>query len=43
MIVTDLTIKEVKAKAVVAPLKRPIRTAVGTIPATSGERDRRPA
>jgi mandelate racemase len=33
MIVTDLIIKEVKARAVVAPLKRPIRTAVGTIPA----------
>jgi hypothetical protein len=28
----DLTIKDVKARAVVAPLKRPVRTAVGTIP-----------
>ena len=27
-----LTIRDIKARAVVAPLKRPIRTAVGTIP-----------
>ena len=32
MIVNDLTIKDIKARAVVAPLKRPVRTAVGTIP-----------
>ena len=32
MSVNDLTIKEIKARAVVAPLKRPVRTAVGTIP-----------
>ena len=30
--VNDLTIREVKARAVIAPLKRPVRTAVGTIP-----------
>jgi hypothetical protein len=30
---TDLTIHDVKARAVLAPLKQPIRTAVGTIPA----------
>ena len=29
---TDLIIRDIKARAVVAPLKRPIRTAVGTIP-----------
>ena len=28
----DLTIRDVKARAVIAPLKRPVRTAVGTIP-----------
>jgi mandelate racemase len=33
MDVSSLTIKEVGARAVVAPLKRPVRTAVGTIPA----------
>ena len=32
MIVNDLTIREIKARAVVAPLKRPVRTAVLTIP-----------
>ena len=32
MNVTDLTIKDITARAVVAPLKRPVRTAVGTIP-----------
>ena len=32
MTVNDLTIREIKARAVVAPLKRPVRTAVGTIP-----------
>ena len=32
MPVNDLTIKDIKARAVVAPLKRPVRTAVGTIP-----------
>jgi mandelate racemase len=32
MAVTDLTIRDIKARAVVAPLKRPVRTAVGTIP-----------
>jgi mandelate racemase len=30
--VTDLIIRDIKARAVVAPLKRPVRTAVGTIP-----------
>src|SRR3954464_10086057 len=30
---SSLTIAEVKARAVIAPLKRPVRTAVGTIPA----------
>ena len=30
--VNDLTIRDVKARAVIAPLKRPVRTAVGTIP-----------
>jgi len=28
MAVTDLTIRDIKARAVVAPLKRPVRTAV---------------
>ena len=32
MAASKLTIRDVKARAVVAPLKRPIRTAVGTIP-----------
>jgi hypothetical protein len=32
MTVNDLTIREIKTRAVVAPLKRPVRTAVGTIP-----------
>ena len=32
MAVTDLTIRDIKARAAVAPLKRPVRTAVGTIP-----------
>jgi mandelate racemase len=32
MNVTNLTIKDITARAVVAPLKRPVRTAVGTIP-----------
>jgi mandelate racemase len=32
MAVTDLIIEDVKVRAVVAPLRRPIRTAVGTIP-----------
>ena len=32
MSVNDLTIRDIKARAVVAPLKRPVRTAVGTIP-----------
>ena len=32
MPVNDLTIREITARAVVAPLKRPVRTAVGTIP-----------
>jgi len=32
MRVNELTIKDIKARAVVAPLKRPVRTAVGTIP-----------
>ena len=32
MTVNDLTIREITARAVVAPLKRPVRTAVGTIP-----------
>ena len=32
MTVNDLTIREIKARAVVAPLKHPVRTAVGTIP-----------
>jgi mandelate racemase len=32
MTANDLTIREIKARAVVAPLKRPVRTAVGTIP-----------
>ena len=32
MTVTELTIKDITARAVVAPLKRPVRTAVGTIP-----------
>ena len=32
MAVTDLIIRDIKARAVVAPLKRPVRTAVGTIP-----------
>jgi mandelate racemase len=32
MIVTELSIKDIKARAVLAPLKRPVRTAVGTIP-----------
>jgi mandelate racemase len=32
MTMNDLTIREIKARAVVAPLKRPVRTAVGTIP-----------
>jgi mandelate racemase len=32
MTVNDLTIREIKARAVMAPLKRPVRTAVGTIP-----------
>jgi mandelate racemase len=29
----DLTIRDVRARAVIAPMKRPVRTAVGTIPA----------
>jgi mandelate racemase len=32
MAASKLNIRDVKARAVVAPLKRPIRTAVGTIP-----------
>ena len=32
MAVTDLIIRDIKVRAVVAPLKRPVRTAVGTIP-----------
>ena len=32
MTMNDLTIREIKARAMVAPLKRPVRTAVGTIP-----------
>ena len=32
MAVNDLTIRDIRARAVVAPLKRPVRTAVGTIP-----------
>ena len=32
MAVTDLMIEDIKARAVVAPLRRPVRTAVGTIP-----------
>ena len=32
LIVTDLTIRDIRARAVIAPLKRPVRTAVGTIP-----------
>ena len=32
MTVNDLTIREITARALVAPLKRPVRTAVGTIP-----------
>jgi mandelate racemase len=35
MSVNDLTIKDIKARAVVAPLKRPVRTAVGAIPSAS--------
>ena len=29
---TDLTIRDIQARAVIAPIKRPVRTAVGTIP-----------
>ena len=29
---TDLTIRDIRARAVIAPLKRAVRTAVGTIP-----------
>src|SRR6202046_5399236 len=32
MAVTELIIRDIKVRAVVAPLKRPVRTAVGTIP-----------
>ena len=32
MVETRLTIKDVRARAVLAPLRQPIRTAVGTIP-----------
>jgi mandelate racemase len=32
MAATDLMIRDIRARAVVAPLKRPVRTAVGTIP-----------
>jgi mandelate racemase len=32
MAVNDFTIRDIRARAVVAPLKRPVRTAVGTIP-----------
>jgi len=32
MAVTDLIIEDIRARAVVAPLRRPVRTAVGTIP-----------
>jgi len=32
MAITDLVIRDIRARAVVAPLKRPVRTAVGAIP-----------
>ena len=32
MVVNNLTIRDIRARAVIAPLKRPVRTAVGTIP-----------
>jgi mandelate racemase len=32
VLVNNLTIRDIRARAVIAPLKRPVRTAVGTIP-----------